>query len=61
MNQHPKDKDKDVRQRPSHMDQARGSDSVMDDKESFEHGSGTSDVARGMGRVPERGRSQSEE
>ena len=48
-------KDQDVPNRSSDMDQARGSGSVMDDQESFEHGSGTSDVARGMGSSGERG------
>ena len=47
--------DQNVPNRPSHMDQAKGSGSVMDDQESFEHGSGTSDVARGMGSSGERG------
>ena len=50
-----KRKDQDVSLRSSHMDQARGSGSVMDNPESFEHGSGTSDVARGMGSSGERG------
>ena len=53
MSQHRKDQD--VQNRQSDMDQAKGSGSVMDDKESFEHGSGTSDVARGMGSSGERG------
>ena len=34
---------------------SRGSGSVMDDQETFEHGSGTSSVARGMGSSSERG------
>jgi hypothetical protein len=41
------------RNRSSDSSSDRGS--VMDDQESFEHGSGTSDVARGMGSSSERG------
>ena len=49
-------KDQDVQRRHSNTEQAKGSGSVMDDKDSFEHGSGTSEVARGMGSSGERGR-----
>src|SRR6187397_2490063 len=49
-------KDHDVQRRRSNMEQAKESGSVMDDKDSFEHGSGTSEVARGMGSSGERGR-----
>ena len=49
-------KDQDVQSRRSNMEQAKESGSVMDDQESFEHGSGTSEVARGMGSSGERGR-----
>ena len=49
-------KDQDVQSRRSNTEQAKGSGSVMDDKDTFEHGSGTSEVARGMGSSGERGR-----
>ena len=52
MSQNRKNQDQ---KRPSNMEQAEGSGSVMDDQESFEHGSGTSEVARGMGSSGERG------
>ena len=54
-------KDQDARTRRSNTEQAKGSGSVMDDQESFEHGSGTSEVARGMGSSGERGRSSGSE
>ena len=48
-------KDQDVRERNRSSEASRDSHSVMDDQESFEHGSGTSEVARGMGSSSERG------
>jgi hypothetical protein len=36
-----------------------GSSSVLGNKESFEHGSGTSEMARGMGSSGERGKASS--
>jgi hypothetical protein len=40
----------------NHSSESSGSGSVLGNKESFEHGSGTSDMARGMGSSSERGR-----
>jgi hypothetical protein len=54
MNQNRKDQDTPNRQ--SNMEKAEGSrESVLGSKESFEHGSGTSEMARGMGSDESRG------
>jgi hypothetical protein len=50
MNRNGKEQDQDMPNRQSNMEKAEGSrESVLDNKESFEHGSGTSAMARGMG------------
>ena len=50
MNRNGKEQDQDMPNRQSNTEKAEGSrESVLDNKESFEHGSGTSDMARGMG------------
>ena len=48
-------KDKDGSNRPSNSERMKGSGSVLGSRESFEHGSGTSEMARGMGSSGERG------
>ena len=53
MNQNRKDQDR--ANRPSNSERTKGSGSVLGSKESFEHGSGTSEMARGMGSSGERG------
>jgi hypothetical protein len=53
-----RNEDREVPNRQSHTEKAGGSrdkGSVLDDRESFEHGSGESDVTRGMGSSGERG------
>lgn len=45
-----KNRDTETPNRQSNMEQAEGSRrSVLSDEESFEHGAGTSELARGMG------------
>jgi hypothetical protein len=49
-------KDQSMPNRQSNMEKAEGSrESVLGNKESFEHGSGTSEMARGMGSSGSRG------
>ena len=47
--------------RKDQRESTSGRGSVMDDKESFEHGSGPSDMAKGMGSSGERGKGSSGE